>query len=297
MQNREREIYRVTLLGTVVNAVLVVAKILAGIFGRSSALVADGIHSLSDFVTDIIVLVFVKLSGKPEDSDHGYGHGKYETLASMIIGLMLIGAGVVMLFHGISLVYGTLWGGVTLSRPAWPAMAVALLSVLSKEWLYRRTVAVGRRVGSTAVVANAWHHRSDALSSAGTLIGVGGAMFLGERWRVLDPLAAILVSVFIMRAGYEIFHPSMDELLEASLPKEDCDAIEAEALGIPGVDMVHRLRTRRIGNRIAIDLHCKMDGDMTLRRAHEIATLVEQRLKDKFGPATTIYIHMEPSRN
>ncbi len=290
---REKEIYRVTLTGTVVNALLILMKFLAGIFGRSSAMLADAVHSLSDFVTDIIVIVFVRISGKPCDKGHDYGHGKYETLATLIIGVILAAAGGGLMINGIREVAASL-GGVLLPRPTMLALVIAVVSILSKEWLYRYTVKKGREVNSQAVMANAWHHRSDAVSSIGTLIGIAGAMFLGTKWRILDPIAAIVVSLFIIKSGYDIMKPTIGELLEASLSEEQEQEITKLVKSVPGVRDIHNLRTRRIGNGIAVDLHAKMDGGITLEEAHEIATQAEKAIRDRFGLNSLVNIHMEP---
>lgn len=290
---REREIYRVTLIGSAVNAVLIVLKFIAGIVGKSSAMIADAVHSLSDFITDVIVLVFVKIAGKPRDKGHDYGHGKFETFATMIIGLLLSLAGVGLLANGIDLVIKSC-NGHTLERPTMLALVIAVVSILSKEWLYRFTAAKGREVNSQAVVANAWHHRSDAISSAGTLVGVAGAMFLGDSWRILDPVAAIVVSLFIIKSGYDIMKPSVNELLESSLPEAQETEIRQLVLGVPGIISVHNLRTRRIGNGIAVDMHAKMDGSISLTEAHSRASAAEMAIRGRFGANAIINIHMEP---
>lgn len=294
MDNREKTIYRTTLIGTAVNAILIVLKFIAGIVGRSSAMVADAVHSLSDFITDVIVLVFVKIAGKPRDKSHDYGHGKFETLATVIIGLILVVAGIGLMINGIELVIKSL-NGTSLPRPGILALIIAVISILSKEWLYHFTVLKGKEVNSQAVIANAWHHRSDAISSGGTLIGIAGAMFLGDRWRILDPIAAIVVSFFIIKSGYDIMKPCIQELLEASLPEEQEKEIMNIVSSIPGIKNVHNLRTRRIGNDIAVDLHAKMDGDLSLSAAHAIATLAEKAIKQRFGEKAFVNIHMEPS--
>lgn len=294
MGAREKEIYKVTLTGTAVNAVLVVLKLVAGILGRSSAMIADAVHSLSDFVTDIIVLLFVRISGKPLDSDHEYGHGKYETFASMIIGAILIAAGIGLMYNGIRLCVESI-NGRELPEPTWIALGMAIVSIISKEWLYRYTIRRGKALDSSAVMANAWHHRSDAFSSMGTLVGIVGAMFLGASWRILDPIAAIIVSLLIVRCGYEIMKPNVNQLLEASLSEQDKERITTAVLSVPGIRAMHRLRTRRVGNVAAIDLHAKMDGNITLSEAHAIASEAEKKLRDLFGPASIINIHMEPA--
>lgn len=294
MEAREKEIYAVTLKGTVVNAALIVLKFIAGFLGRSSAMIADAVHSLSDFISDVVVLVFVKIAGKPIDESHDYGHGKFETLATMIIGILLVCAGIGLMVNGIETVIRSIHGA-ELSRPNMLALLVAVVSILSKEWLYRYTVRSGKRLDSQAVMANAWHHRSDAVSSLGTLIGIAGAMFLGDKWRILDPIAAIVVSVLIIKSGYDIIKPCISELLEASLPADKEKEIIRLVTGVPGIEYVHNLRTRRIGNRIAVDLHAKMDGGITLSEAHEKATAAENAIRQTFGENSIINIHMEPT--
>lgn len=293
MKVREKEIYKVTLVGSAVNAMLIVLKFIAGFVGRSSAMVADAVHSLSDFISDVIVLVFVKIAGKPKDKGHKYGHGKFETLATMIIGLLLIGAGIGLMINGTESVIRSL-NGDTLERPTMLALIVAIVSILSKEWLYRYTIREGNKLNSQAVIANAWHHRSDAVSSLGTLIGISGAMFLGDKWRILDPIAAIVVSILIIKSGYDIVKPCISELLEASLPEEKEKEIISLVTSVPGIIYVHNLRTRRIGNGIAVDLHAKMDGNLSLNEAHEKATEAENAIRRKFGDNSIINIHMEP---
>ena len=292
-RSREKSIYKVTLIGSLVNFLLMAFKFAAGILGHSSALVADAVHSLSDFATDIVVIVFVKISGKPEDDDHRYGHGKYETLATAIIGIVLFAVGIGLLVDGAIKVAAVL-NGATLPAPSMIALIAAAVSIVSKEILYRYTVRVGKNLNSQAVVANAWHHRSDAFSSIGTLVGVGGAIFLGERWRILDPLAAIVVSVFIIKVAMELIKPCIDELLERSLPVETEKKILDIITSFPEVSSPHHLRTRRIGNHIAVEVHIRMDGQTSLEDAHTVATNVEKRLKEEFGPDTHVGIHMEP---
>ena len=294
MKAREREIYAVTLTGSAVNAVLILLKFVAGIVGRSSAMIADAVHSLSDFASDIIVLVFVKIAGKPKDEGHDYGHGKFETLATMIIGALLVCVGIGIMVSGIESVVRSI-RGEALPRPTLLALVVALVSIVSKEWLYHYTIKVGRRIGSQVVVANAWHHRSDAFSSLGTFAGIGGAMFLGDGWQVLDPIAAIVVSLFIVKSGYDIVKPCASELLEASLPEAQETEITSLVMSVPGIVLVHNLRSRRIGNEIAVDLHAKMDGSLTFAEAHDKATAAEDAIRSVFGENSIINIHMEPA--
>lgn len=290
---REAGIYRVTLVGSVVNLLLLVFKFVAGILGHSAAMLADAVHSLSDFVTDIIVIVFVRISSKPEDEGHDYGHGKYETLATAIIGLVLLFVGFGILWNGATSIWD-FWQGGELKEPGMLALWAALVSILFKELLYQYTVLKGRRLNSQAVVANAWHHRSDALSSIGTAVGIGGAILLGERWLILDPLAAVVVSLFIMKVAIQLLVPCVEELLEKSLPAEVEEKIRQEILSFPGVTSPHHLRTRRIGSSYAIEVHIRMDGQITLEEAHRTATAIENRLKSEFGSRTYINIHVEP---
>lgn len=291
--DRQKETYRVTIAGSIINILLLAFKFAAGILGHSAAMIADAIHSLTDFVTDAIVLVFVRLGSKPTDRDHDYGHGKYETLASAIIGVSLLVVGMMICYSGVTKTYHAMCGE-PLQQPGFIALAAAVASVVLKEWAYRFTVRVGRRCHSEAVVANAWHHRSDALSSVGTTVGIGGAIILGEKWAVLDQLTAIVVSFFIMKAAWSVLSKAVDELTDGSLPKETEDEIESIVSEDNEVSVVHNLCTRRIGNRIAIEMHVRMPGETSLYVAHRHATEIEQRLKQRFGADTHISIHLEP---
>lgn len=296
MDTRERGIFKVTLVGTVVNAVLIVLKFIAGFLGKSSAMVADAVHSLSDFVTDVIVLVFVHIAGRPKDKSHEYGHGKFETFATMIIGVILVLAGIGLMINGIEHIIKSL-GGQELPKPTYLALAIAVVSIVSKEILYHYTMKAGIRLDSQAVKANAWHHRSDAISSLGTLVGVAGAMFLGDKWRILDPLAAVVVSLFIIKSGYDIMKPAIGDLLERSLPDDDENKIREIVRSIDGIYHVVNLRTRRVGNNVVMDMTVKMDGRMTLCEAHERVSEAERILRQTFGKETIISIHMEPVTN
>ena len=293
--SREKGIYKVTIVGSIVNFLLLVFKFFAGIAGHSAAMLADAVHSLSDFITDIVVIVFVRIAGKPEDKGHDYGHGKYETLATAIIGLLLLCVGFGIFWNGASSIYTFLRGG-QLESPGVVALVAALVSIVSKEILYQYTVIQGKKLNSQAVIANAWHYRSDALSSIGTAIGIGGAILLGDHWRVLDPVAAVVVSFFIMKVSVRLLIPCVDELLEKSLPEDVEKEIEQTVLSFPGVSQPHHLRTRRIGNYYAIELHVRMDGKITLEEAHSTATAIENKLKEMFGKGTHVGIHVEPTK-
>ena len=281
------------MVGGAVNVVLLLFKFVAGIVGHSAAMVADAVHSLSDFVTDVIVLVFVHISGKPKDKSHDYGHGKYETLAMTVIGLALLVVAIGIVYSGMTKIID--WAnGTQLEAPGMLALWAALLSIVLKEGVYRYSMVKARELNSQAVEANAWHHRSDALSSLGTAIGIGGAIFLGKRWTVLDPIASVVVGVFIVKVSIDLLRSGIGDLMEQSLP----DAVEEEMLQmvetIPGVTKPHDLRTRRIGNHYAIELHILMDGNISLKEAHDKASEVEDLLRNRYGEDTHVAVHVEP---
>ena len=293
--SREKEIYKVTLVGSAGNVLLVIVKFIAGILGHSSAMVADAVHSLSDFLTDVVVLVFVGVSARPQDPSHDYGHGKFETLATLFISLALAGAAIGIIVSG-ALKFASWLEGEALPAPGKMALWVALLSIAVKELMFQYTARKGRKLESSALTANAWHHRSDALSSIGTAVGIGGAVLLGGRWTVLDPLASIVVGAMLLGVAWKILRPSMGELTDESLP----ESVEKEILDIlgsgSGVSEPHNLRTRRIGSRVAIEAHIRLDGALSLQEAHDRTTALENSLKDRFGPGTIVTLHMEPTK-
>ena len=291
---REDEIARVTLTGSVVNLLLVGLKAVAGLVGHSAAMISDAVHSLSDFVTDIVVLVFVRVSARPQDEDHDYGHGKYETLATLFIGLALAAAAVGIVVSGAGKLARWLQGE-DLPAPGKIALWAALGSIVAKELLFQYTRIKGKHLDSKALEANAWHHRSDALSSVGTAIGIGGAILLGSRWTVLDPLASIVVGAMLVKVAWDLLGPSFGELTDSSLPADMEQEMLAIIRGVPGVEDPHNLRTRRIGNRIAAEVHIRLDGALPLSEAHEKASEVERRFKERFGAQSHIIVHMEPN--
>lgn len=290
---RTREIFTVTIIGSVVNVLLLVLKFVAGVLGHSSAMVADAVHSLSDFLTDIVVLVFVTISGKPNDKKHEYGHGKFETLAMTIIGFVLVIVAVGIISKGVVTI-DDFFEGQDLEAPGMLALWAAVISIVSKEAVYRYSILKARKLQSQALEANAWHHRSDALSSIGTLVGVGGAIFLGQKWVILDPIASVVVGVFIGKVAFELLRDGIGDLTDKALP----ESVEQEILNmVSGLDNVgnpHNLKTRRIGNHYAIELHVKMDGDISLREAHDKATEIENLLSSKYGKETHVAVHVEP---
>lgn len=293
--DRERQIRSVTLWGAVVNLLLTTGKILAGIFGRSAAMVADGVHSLSDLLSDIVVLVFTHISSKEKDRDHSFGHGKFETLATLIVSVILVVVGAALMSEGVKKIVYICNGG-TLPEPGYIALAAAVVSIIAKEILYQWTAKVGKRVNSTVVIANAWHHRSDALSSIGSLIGIGGAIILGHKWVILDPIASCCISIAIIVVAIRMALPSLEELLEKSLPEEIENEIVETASAVPGVTDVHDLKTRRNGISFIIDAHIVVDPSISIVQAHDIATAVEEALQDKYGKETQTSIHIEPDK-
>ena len=290
---RKKKIYRVTFIGFAVNLLLAGIKLAAGILGRSGAMVADAVHSFSDMATDVVVIAFAKISAKPKDEGHDYGHGKYETLATIIISLALAAVGTGILVNSIGAIRVVVDGGL-LPRPGTVALLAAAVSIVVKEILYRYTVREGRRVSSPCMIANAWHHRSDALSSLGTLAGIGCAYFLGDKWRIADPIAALVVAVFIFKIAFDLIRTGLDELLERSLPEDVEEEILRVVAANPEVREPHNLRTRRIGASIAVEVHVRVDGTMSVCRSHELTEDIERRLRARFGEGTMIAIHVEP---
>mgnify|MGYP003193029077 FL=1 len=290
---RKKKIYRVTFIGFAVNLLLAGIKLAAGILGRSGAMVADAVHSFSDMATDVVVIAFAKISAKPKDEGHDYGHGKYETLATIIISLALAAVGTGILVNSIGAIRVVVDGGL-LPRPGTVALLAAAVSIVVKEILYRYTVREGRRVSSPSMIANAWHHRSDALSSLGTLAGIGCAYFLGDKWRIDDPIAALVVAVFIFKIAFDLIRTGLDELLERSLPEDVEEEILRVVAANPEVREPHNLRTRRIGASIAVEVHVRVDGAMSVCRSHELTEDIERRLRARFGEGTMIAIHVEP---
>lgn len=295
MPTRVQRITRITVFGTIVNTFLLAFKFLAGILGGSAAMLADAVHSLSDFLTDIVVLVFVKISNRPADRKHSYGYGKYETLATLCIGIALLAVGIGIAVDGVEKII-QVWNGETLAQPGWIAFWAAIASIALKELTYWLTIRVAKQVDSEALRANAWHHRSDALSSIGTGLGIGGAILLGQKWTILDPIAALIVSVFIVLTALRLTYGALGEFLEQSLPEENENEIRAIVAADKELSELHHLCTRRLGNRVAIEMHLRMPGNTPLTIAHKHASAIEQQLKQRFGDQTHINIHLEPTK-
>ncbi len=292
-KDRFRRANRVIWIGFFSNLALTLLKLIAGILGRSAAMVADAIHSVSDILTDLVVAGSFRVASRPIDGNHKYGHGKVETLAAGFVGgvLLLVGAGI--LYSGIKKIVGH-YGDDPLRQPGMVALYAAIFSIIIKEWLFRYTIRNGKRIDSPVLIANAWHHRSDVYSSLGTLFGIGGAIFLGTNWVILDPLAAIVVSVFIFRVAMKIIHEAVMELIETSLPSKKEKEILQLAREVEGVHNPHALKTRKIGSSIAIDMHIQVQHDLNIREAHDITVRLEEKFRDKFGEGTHISVHTEP---
>ena len=297
MEQREKQIMAVTWVGLVINTLLTAFKLIAGFVGNSSAMVADGVHSLSDFVSDIVILVFLKISGKSRDKNHDFGHGKFETMATFILSLILLVVAAKILMDGIDNITAILStdDASQIAAPGTVALVAAIVSIVAKEFCYQYTAFVGRKVKSPAVIANAWHHRSDALSSVGSLLGIGGAIFLGQKWVILDPVMGCVISIVIFVVAIKMALPSARQLLDVSLPDDVEEEIVAIASAVEGVKDVHNLKTRQSGPSVIIDMHVMVDAALSIVDAHQIATNVEDGITDHFGKETQINVHIEPN--
>lgn len=295
MRTREKQITRVTLIGSIVNLLLTAIKIIAGVVGKSGAMIADGIHSLSDLASDIVVLIFVPIAGKAKDKDHQYGHGKFETLATLVVSLILMVVAIRLVASSAKSIISALSGNI-LPKPGYIAFAAAIISIVSKEILYQYTALVARRTNSSVCKANAWHHRSDALSSIGSLLGIGGAVILGNKWTILDPVAAVIIGLMILFVAIKMAKAPIEELMEKSLDEKTEKEITDIILATEGVQNMHNLKTRRNGQSKIIDCHIRVKRTISIVEAHDIATNVEKNLKQKFGNETQTSIHIEPEK-
>lgn len=285
---------RVTWLSVIVNTLLMVVKLVAGIWGRSSALVADALHSASDFATDFAVLIGMRLAQRPQDGDHPYGHGKYETLAAVIVGVALAAVGMAISFHAGHTLLDAWWWGKWPSQPTYFALGAAVVSIVVKEALYQLTVKVARETRNDALLANAWHHRSDALSSIGTALGAGVAAIFGGAWVLLDSVAAALVGVILLKVAWEIVRDSLDKLMEQGMTIEETQQIYEFVRAIDGISEPHHLRSRRVGTVAVIELHFRVAPEMTVRESHGLASQVEHCLRSAFGADAIVTVHVEP---
>lgn len=294
MDNRTKDIQKITLWGAFCNIALTIVKFVAGILGGSTAMLADAVHSASDLVTDIIVIVFTRISGKGKDKGHDYGHGKFETLATVVVSLMLLVVGAEMIKSSYQQIRSAVEGN-PLPAPEMIALWAAVISIISKEFLYQWTVKVGKRLSSPVVIANAWHHRTDALSSVGSLIGIAGAIALGGEWTILDPLVGAVISIVIIVMAVKMSIPALAELTEASLPEKTEQKMLEIIRSVEGVRGVHELKTRLCGHYCIADFHIVVDPETTILESHETTVIIERKLREEFGEETQINIHVEPS--
>lgn len=292
-ENRYQQATRITWKGFLVNCILAVLKLAGGIIGRSAAMVADAVHSLSDLATDIVVILSFRVVRKPIDESHNFGHGKFETLSTTFIGLALSVVGGGIFYAGAREIY-LAYQGVIIARPGLISLLAAIISIAAKETLFHYTLRLGKKINSQTIIANAWHHRSDVLSSIGTFIGIAGAIFLGEKWRILDPIAAVMVSFFIFKVAIEILKESVDELMEAAVDDKLQEKILSLAAQVEGALNPHDLKTRRIGHNIAVDLHINVKNTISIVEAHDISTEVEKQIRTEFGADTFVSVHVEP---
>jgi len=284
-----REARDVTWIGAAINFLIGSLKILFGILGHSQVLVADGVHSFSDLATDFVVLVGLRASNRPFDEGHPYGHGRIETMGTLILGVVLFGAGAWILVE----IVGRIERAIFLV-PTTPTLFIAILAIVTKESLFRWTLKVGRRAGNSSVIANAWDHRSDALSSLAALVGIAGAR---AGWPILDPVAAVVVSLLVMGAGWKICRGAVLELVDTSIPRSTREHISRVAREIPGVLGHHALRTRRVGQDIYVDVHIEVDPRLSVLQGHDVAKSVKEEILKRITDVADVLVHMEPEGN
>jgi len=288
--SRERYVRKVTWIGLLTNIGLSGLKFAAGYFGRSQALIADAIHSLTDTTTDIAVIAGSHYWSRPPDENHPYGHRRLETLVTAFIGIMLVAAGIGIGWEAISTLHKK-----HATPPGWIAFYAAMASIVAKEILYRWTAAVGKKIKSPALAANAWHHRTDAISSIPVLIAVGGALIFPS-WSFLDRVGAVIVSIFILHAALKIIWPAVSELIDAGAPEETQKKIMEIACNTRGVREVHAIRSRYISSSIQIDLHIVVDGSISVQAGHTIADTVENNIIDGIPEVLDVVVHVDPSQ-
>jgi len=289
MQSHSAEVKRITWIGLVINFVLFVFKLASGVMGSSKAIVADAVHTLSDCSTDVAILVGVRYWSRPPDESHPYGHRRIETAISGFIGLVLAIVGVGLIYNALAT-----FGQKHQEGPKLIALVAGITSIVVKEWLYRWTAAVGRRIKSSAVVANAWHHRSDALSSIPAAAAVAVAIIYPS-WTFIDHLGAVLVSFFILKVAWDIAWSAIKQLVDSGASQKDCDTIRAIVLKTKGVRQVHAIRTRYVGPGLLVDLHVMVSPDMPVREGHSICGAVKNALLVDGPDVVDVIVHLEPN--
>jgi len=282
------DIKKVTWVGLFVNFILAAIKFIVGILGHSQAVVADAVHSISDMVTDIAVLVGVKYWSAPPDKDHPYGHWRIETIITGFIGLGLAAVAVGIGYNAIATLKDH-----CIETPKWIAIIGALVSIIVKELLYHWTVKVGRKVKSSALIANAWHHRSDALSSIPVLLAVGISV-IKPQWAFVDHIGAIIVSLIILKVSWDIFFPALKKLSDSGASVKEKEQIRSLAMQVDGVKDAHAIRTRNVGRGLFVDMHVLVDGNISVSEGHSISEKVRDEIINKGPDVLDVVVHIEP---
>ena len=293
MENEYKYGKKVTIVGTVANIILSLIKLIVGFISGSLALIADGFHSLSDLASDVVVFVGLSFAEKPDDSSHHFGHGKFETFSAFLVGVFLAAAGF-FIGKDSAEVFWDVYHGMIITAPGIEALFVTLVSVILKEVLYRYTRRAGEKIKSPSIIANAWHHRSDSFSSIGAFLGIAGAIFLGGKWVILDPLAGIIVALILIKEAFSIIKENLSQLLDVSLGVECTNTIQTLIKEVSNCSEPHSIRTRSAGKRVVISLHIRVDDNLTIKKGHEISHVVEDKLKKEFGVDTIVTVHVEP---
>jgi cation diffusion facilitator family transporter len=278
----------VTLAGMLVNIFLTIFKVWIGLLAKSQALVADGIHSLSDLFSDFVVIFGLKWGRKGPDEDHPYGHARIESVAGMLMGLILAVAAIGIVYNALTSIYQH-----SEAHPSLWAVAAAFISIVFKEALYWYTIKIGRRIRSLVIVGNAWHHRTDALSSVAVLIGVG-AVYINPDWHIADSLAAIVVSVLILKVGGSLIWTTLKEVVDTAPDKGILTRLSDYAETVEGVRQAHDIKARYSGSQILVEIHIVVDPDLSVREGHSIAKQVERILLDNIDDVSKVIIHVDP---
>lgn len=286
LDQRRKAAERVTLIGSVIDAVLGTLKIIIGIFANSAALVADGLHSLSDLLTDFMVIAVLRLSHQAPDRNHPWGHARFETVGTVVLGLILIAVGGLMAYESIL----RLFAETRPPLPTWPALVAAAASILGKEWIFQYTLRIGKALKSDLIIANAWHSRSDALSSVVVLVAVAGAM-LGVWW--LDGLAAILVALLVGKIGWDLVARSVEELVDTALPESKVKELRETIMSVNGIDSVHSFKSRAMGSQSMLEMHLQVAPHLSAAEAHYIGDVAVLRLKDRFDDIGHVIFHID----
>lgn len=288
--SRYRETRRVTLVGVVVNLALALVKIAGGVLGNSQALVADGVHSLSDLFSDAVVVVAAREAARDPDVDHPYGHGRIETAATVVVGILLLATAFGLGYRAVQ----SLTDATGLMAPAAITLIIALGSMVAKEALFHYTRRSGRRIASRLLEANAWHHRSDALSSVIVAVGIGGAL---AGFVVLDAVGAIIVAVMVAKVGWDLIWRSLQELVDTGLDPELVDELQAAAAAIDGVKSAHTLRSRWMGHSVLVDLHIQVSPRISVSEGHRIAEAVRLALRERAPRLADVMVHVDPEED